>query len=774
MQMKYYLKNLLQSLKKNPMQPIVIMLIVVFASSIFCIAMVFKDVFFEHNLYLAKQSVGNADLSLTINADSGTTFAYKDDVEAVLGDDGKAYGYFSMFCDYDGNVYSCMATDVMTISQINPVVLKKKGNISLYNINELVVVSDKFAREHGLDIGDEITLTILGNALTFSIEGIAKDEGFFSSTDMLVNMRGIVRYFLYELKLFAMPDTIELCTTILVKANDGVDVDALRDRLASAPALSALNVERAINDERIQNVSRLESMVTFITALLSILVGIALIFAAFSIYVSKRLHNIALFKSIGADSTTLVGSLLAEGVLYAIIGSGFGIGLAKILVLRVSTILQLEFIPNMTLPTCLSSVAISAVCVLLAILVPSLRLAKESVDELLRGQITQKKHDALPIILLSLAGAVVTSLCFAFLPKTDYLTLAVLDTVFVTSLIFFATPYFCNLFGFVSSKIVDRLPRQNFSSVALRTIRRNDGFKNMTRIVTVSALILTCIGTMLNALNVQVESVSDVLDFDFSVIAPSNARIEDDLRAMDGVKKVTRCYFKFSSSAGYVGNNVLAFDDDPGNYLHLEGTGYVSRGKLDGNQLIITEGIAKAYDLKEGDSVNFVVNHKEREFLVSQIIDFPLPFLIVNAKYCELDCYLVVVDAEDDAKETVYKQIQTVYSQKFYPVVTTQYFLSRGVETKFIQLGFSFVYIITSFVAVGILNSVVDNVRKRRKEYEILASLGATKAQIVGLIAAELAASLLISAMIVVAAYFVITQLIYAASLTYCVGLKVI
>ena len=772
--MKYYLKNLLQSLKKNPTQPIVIMLIVIFTSSIFCIAMVFKDVFYEHNLYLAKQSVGEADLILSVNADSGTMFAYKDDVEAVLGEDGKAYGYFSMFCDYDGDIYSCMATDVLTVSEINPVILQKKGRISLYNINELVVVSSKFASEHDLGIGDEITLTILGNPLTFSIEGIAKDEGFFASTDMLVNMKGIVRYFLYELKLFAMPDTVELCTTVLVKASEGVDIDALRDRLATAPSLSALNVERAINGERIQNVSRLESMITFITALLSMLVGIALIFTAFSIYVSKRLHNIALFKSIGANSATLVGSLLLEGILYALIGSPFGILLAKLLVKRICVVLELGYIAAMTPSMWLPSIAMSVVCIALAIVVPSLRLARESVDSLLRGQISQKKHDALPIIFISLAGAIATSLCFAFLPKTDYMALTIADMLFILTLIFFATPYFCNLFGFTSSKILDKLPRQNFSSVALRTIRRNDGFKNMTRIVTVGALILTCIGTMLDALNVQVKYVSNVLDFDFAVIAPSNARIEDDLHSIDGVKKTSRCYFKFSSSAGYVGNNVLAFEDDPGKYLHLEGKGYVPRGKLEGNQLIITEGIARAYDLKEGDLTSFVVNHKEREFQIAQIIDFPLPFLIVDAKYCELDCYLIVVDTEDEAKEAAYKQIQTTYSQKFYPVVTTRYFLSKGVETKFIELGFSFVYIISAFVAFGIFNSVIDNVRKRRKEYEILASLGATKGKIAGLIAAELAASVLISAIIVTAAYFLITQLIYAASLTYCVGLKVI
>lgn len=772
--MKYYLKNLLQSLKKNPTQPIVIMLIVIFTSSIFCIAMVFKDVFYEHNLYLAKQSVGEADLILSVNADSGTMFAYKDDVEAVLGEDGKAYGYFSMFCDYDGDIYSCMATDVLTVSEINPVILQKKGRISLYNINELVVVSSKFASEHDLGIGDEITLTILGNPLTFSVEGIAKDEGFFASTDMLVNMKGIVRYFLYELKLFAMPDTVELCTTVLVKASEGVDIGALRDRLATAPSLSALNVERAINGERIQNVSRLESMITFITALLLILVGIALIFTAFSIYVSKRLHNIALFKSIGANSATLVGSLLLEGILYALIGSPFGILLAKLLVKRICVVLELGYIAAMTPSMWLPSIAMSVVCIALAIIVPSLRLARESVDSLLRGQISQKKHDALPIIFISLAGAIATSLCFAFLPKTDYMALAIADMLFILTLIFFATPYFCNLFGFTSSKILDKLPRQNFSSVALRTIRRNDGFKNMTRIVTVGALILTCIGTMLDALNVQVKYVSNVLDFDFAVIAPSNARIEDDLQSIDGVKKTSRCYFKFSSSAGYVGNNVLAFEDDPGKYLHLEGKGYVPRGKLEGNQLIITEGIARAYDLKEGDLTSFVVNHKEREFQIAQIIDFPLPFLIVDAKYCELDCYLIVVDTEDEAKEAAYKQIQTTYSQKFYPVVTTRYFLSKGVETKFIELGFSFVYIISAFVAFGIFNSVIDNVRKRRKEYEILASLGATKGKIAGLIATELAASVLISAIIVTAAYFLITQLIYAASLTYCVGLKVI
>lgn len=772
--MKYYLKNLLHTLKKNPTQPIVIMLIVVFACSIFCIAMVFKDVFFEHNLYLAQQSVGNADLIATVNADSGMLFAYKDDVDAVLADDGKAYGYFSMFCDYDGDIYSCMATDLATISEINPVILQKKGKISLYNINELVIVSSKFAREHNLGIGDEITVCILNNNLTFSVEGIAADEGFFKTTDIVVNLRGIVRYFLYELKLFAMPDTVQLCTTVLIKANDGVNVNELRDKLASAPALSALKVEEAINRERIQNVSRLESMITFITAMLSVLVGIALIFSAFSIYISKRLHNIALFKSIGANSATLVGSLLGEGVLYAIVGSGFGIALARVLIRRVSTILQLEFIPRITLPMALSSVAISMACILLAILVPSLRLAKESVDELLRGQVRQKKHDTLPVIVISLSGAVATSLCFAFLPKSDYLALAVVDTVFIVSLAFFATPYYCNLFGFVSSKVLDKMPMQSFSSVALRTIRRNDGFKNMTRIITVSVLILTCIGTMLNALNLQVEYVSEVLDFDFAVMAPASARIENNLLSTEGVKKATRCYFKFSSSAGYVGNNVLSFDDDPGNYLRLEGTGYVSRGKLEGNQLLITEGIAKFYDLEEGDTTTFVVNHKEREFVVSQIIDFPLPFLIVNAEYCELDCYLVVIDAEDDAKDEVYKHIQTTYSQKFYPVVTTRYFLSQGVETKFIELGITFLYIITSFVAVGILNSIVDNIRKRRKEYEILASLGATKGKIAGLIACEIATSLAISATVIAVAYFIVAQLIYAASLTYCIGLKIV
>ncbi len=770
--MKYYLKNLLNGFKKNPIQPIIITVIVVFAAAIFCIAMVFKDVFYQHNLYLARQNVGYADLSISANADSGTMFMYKDDVDNALGDDGKAYGYFSMFCDYDGQIYSCMASDINTIGGVNPIILVKKGEISRYNINELVIVSQSFAQKNNLDIGDEITLSILNNSLTFSVEGIAKNEGFFISSDLLLNTQGVVRYFLSALKLPLLANDIQICTGVLVRAREGVDVDELRTRLAQNEKLAGLNIEPAINWSRIVNVSKLESTITFLTALLSIIVGIALIFSAFSIYISKRLHNIALFKSIGANGGMLVGTLLAEGAVYAIVGSLGGIGFAHLLVNRMVQILELEFVPTISLSTALSSFAISAACILCAILMPAIRISRQSIDSLIRGQVEQKKYDALPIVIIALSGAIVTSICFAFLPKSDYLALAIVDIIFICALLFFSTPYICNFVGFVASKAVDKASVQPFETVALRTIRNNNGFKNMTRIITISALIIACIATMLHALQIQVDQAGQVLNFDFGIVAPTSVKIEKEIADMDGVVKTTRCYFKFSSSAGYVGNNIIAFNDDPGKYLNLENTGYVPQGKIEGNQLLVTEGVAKVYGLNPGDTATFTVNYKDREFVVAQIIDFPLPFLIVNAEYCELDCSLVLIDAEENVKDDVYKQIQTVYSQKFYPVVTTQYFLSKGVEVKFIDLGISFVYIIACFVAIGIVNSIVDNVKKRNREYQILKCIGARQGKIASLIATEIIASVAISAIIIVAAYFVIAELIYAASLTFGVGLK--
>ena len=187
-----------------------------------------------------------------------------------------------------------------------------------------VAIDAGTAEASGLSVGDTVEVVAGGPVTTQSIVGVFG----YGEAD---NLAGAT------LTLFDPDTAFELFAqeggyaAVNVKAEEGVNRDDLRDRVAAAvggdwDVLTGAELSESASDEVA------ESLGFFNTALLvfagiSLFVGAFIIFNTFSIIVAQRTRELALLRAVGASRRQILRSVLAEAFATGVFGSVVGIGL---------------------------------------------------------------------------------------------------------------------------------------------------------------------------------------------------------------------------------------------------------------------------------------------------------------------------------------------------------------------------------------------------------------------------------------------------------------
>ncbi|HET8770433.1 MAG TPA: FtsX-like permease family protein [Gemmatimonadaceae bacterium] len=122
------------------------------------------------------------------------------------------------------------------------------------------------------------------------------------------------------------PVRADRLSVILIRARDGVDIEALRTRLEREdPRLSALSTAAALEfmDERLGYFRQL----AFILASVSLLVGFLLVTTLVTVSVNERIGEIAVMRAIGVARGRIVAQVMAEGLALSAVGATLGLGL---------------------------------------------------------------------------------------------------------------------------------------------------------------------------------------------------------------------------------------------------------------------------------------------------------------------------------------------------------------------------------------------------------------------------------------------------------------
>src|SRR5215471_7170254 len=183
-----------------------------------------------------------------------------------------------------------------------------------------IVLTERFARRHGLTQGDQISVAIGDSRREFTIRGLLSDEGPARALDGRFALMDIAAAQQAFGKL-GLIDRLEL------RLDPGVDLERAENEVGAGlpaglqvirPGQSYVEVEKMISAFHF-NLSALGSI--------SLLVGLYLIYNSVSTSVIGRREEIGMLRAVGTRRRLILGLFLGEASLIALAGAAIGLGL---------------------------------------------------------------------------------------------------------------------------------------------------------------------------------------------------------------------------------------------------------------------------------------------------------------------------------------------------------------------------------------------------------------------------------------------------------------
>jgi putative ABC transport system permease protein len=244
-----------------------------------------------------------------------------------------------------------------------------------------VVVDAKTAEDAGFRVGDRVKVLLQGPAREFTISGIIG----FGEAD---NLAGAT------LAGFDLPTAQQVLNRegrfdeIDVAAQDGVSPEQLRDGVRAAvdpkyEVLTGTELAESSAAEINDTIGRFLSTALLAFAFVALLVGGFLIFNTFTIIIAQRTRELALLRCLGASRRQVLGSVLLESVVVAVVASLVGLGLGVLIAIGLRALLSgflgadlpstaTQFEPR----TVVVSLLVGLVVTVLAALLPALKATR--------------------------------------------------------------------------------------------------------------------------------------------------------------------------------------------------------------------------------------------------------------------------------------------------------------------------------------------------------------------------------------------------------------
>ncbi len=293
--------------------------------------------------------------------------------------------------------------------------LRPQDFLRLLSDSNSILITEKLARLHSLNVGSELRVVFGDRAGTFVIRGLLANEGPARALDGNFALMDIAAAQLAFQRLGRI-DRLD------VRLREGVGIeDALRAFRERLPA--GLTVDRP--ERRGANVEKILEAFHFNLAALSyiaLIVGLFLIYNTVSISVITRRHEIGTLRAIGTSRKTIAGLFLAEASVFAIAGCTLGIVLGRLFanfaINLTRTTVDSLYIANAVAPAelglehIIAAFAIGVPLSLLAALVPALEASRVDPvaaiggrDQLETRVRLRAQHLALPLIMFAAALA---------------------------------------------------------------------------------------------------------------------------------------------------------------------------------------------------------------------------------------------------------------------------------------------------------------------------------------------------------------------------------
>ncbi len=647
-----------------------------------------------------------------------------------------------------------------------------EGRLLLPEDRRAALITSSLADDLERHVGDEVEIVTPDGTALLEIVGIIDKEGIGRTNDGRV----VIVPLPTAQDLFLMRGQLSQ-VDIVVSREMAEDPERLEQLKAYMEARLPRDVNVSYPAARGKLISQMlktyQLGLSFFGAV-AIFVGGFLIYNTFSMTVLERTREIGMLRSIGATRRQIVGLILAESLVLALLGSFLGVvgglGLARGLIQTMTGLLGTELETFALSPFSLvKSLAVGVGVTLASSLVPAFQAGRVVPLEALRvyGRPTQSGlwgkwvHGIGAVLFIGC-----TLLFFAedLIPPAFKIQVGIMS---VFGLLLGAALLVPPVLGLVEPPLRGGLallygPEGQLGS---RNVERSP----LRTALTVAALMvgvtmIIALGEMSNSFRQDILAwVETAIGGDLYVrsTTPMRPELGRRLLAVPGVEAASPVNFfrvRMWAPDEEEPNTVVGIAIDPASYLQVASFKFADqqvdvtarvRELAEEDALFISTTLADRYDLQQGDTIVLETRRGRREFRVAAVIvDFTAQGNTVTLSRRALYRYFgerrVTTFTVDVLPGADVEQVRQAIEDRFGKGGRITVESSEEFRERIIRLMNQSFALLNTLVAIavlissfGLINTLLMNIFERTREIGMLRSLGATRGQIVKMVLAE-------------------------------------
>ena len=722
--MRLFFKHLKESIKRRPLQPIVLLLTLTVAVGVCIMSLGLSESFDTECRSATAAEYGSADMTVTLNSESKSRFMFVDEVEKILGEMADVVGTYEVPMLY-GNTDAVfgVAVDLFSVQDIFNFSFSEYGEVTRADCHEAMFISSAFAKRNSLSVGDSFEISALGGKKSYTVEGISP-EGYLNSYDVMVDVKGVIDM-LASNSLFvsALGDSFRPCSTLYIDVRDGYSVSECKELLSKSENYSDKSFFAVAEDVRTESDIETMQLIVNVAISFALILSVAVTFCCFYILGVERSEENSSFRAAGARSLHLNLLQYAEILLYWLVGGALGIGFAYLLLGITVEYANFRYAP---VEISMKNIFLGLGLILISSLLTATAFILSGKKEKRKGR-GEISFFTYAILLLFTVGAYLLTF---LVPIQD----SFLPGLFATALVY--------LFAFVIAppllklimKGIDKLwtrragsgkrmrsPSLRYAVKNLISVRVLHNFSRLISLLT--AVLLSCFLVILSA-DGYVLGAKEMLRADY-VVLNSTETCYEKLSASENVHSVSKSFF--GSSQMKDGRYTPAISVESADMLceHFD-----IEELPHGNEAVISIGQAEGRDLKVGDTAKVLVDGKEIEVVIKEIKSYGVNAFIFDSEHFGFSPNLLLVNGkEGEERPELLMKLAEELSLEVAAIVTPDSLMRHrlGSVDVYLDTGDVLLTVAILFALVGMLDNLSQSYRHRLEEFDLYRSAGMSK-----------------------------------------------
>ena len=745
--MRLFLKHIWRTVRRTPIQPILILLTVILATAVSVTAFRSRDLFAEHAYATAYANAELGDVTVSLRGDSAVRMLFLEDAEAALGNGGEVLGEYALtaFTSQEGKYrpISVSAVDLQAADRYFSFTYIAYGHFTTQNAEQSVILSASAAEQLGVGVGDSLTLRVLDVEQAYTVQAIARENGLLNGRDVLIPIESVTRLLAARAPAIAsLGDSFKPYNRLLIRVGEGDSIDAVCNRLSAHEAFHSALIERTVTDSRMEYTLLVQTVSISLLALLIVVLSGILIATSLGLLHAQRSMEYALFCSAGASRANLSLLSLVESWIYAVTGGALGIALAAPMLDFVATLFEWQLqkvyvdVSGIVFGLLLS-VGLMTLCTVIQLARQRAVTLAVWLQEENHEQSLATEPKARTVITSALVTCLFIALTLLIPVNYCYLTgvAAILALVWHLYLI---TPILLRFAASMLERVSERGDRPHPNLLlAFKNIRNHAAVRHTGRLLAVTLTLLLVVTLCTSVVGEQLSLLRGSITGDLLVSGLPRDEAEH-LRENVAVEGVATLDFVAEAEIGegYTAFAMLV----SGDVTACVDPAILPSTLPEGTQVAMSLGVAELLNAKVGDTVTITLRGVPYALTVCEVIHMSANFVFLDPDAIDSSQAMICVKWNSDADPTERASLIADMESAGAIAVEKESVMQTIHESLggFLRLLHWALLAATVPITIGGINVLTAQYRARRREKRLLCASGMRKGSILIMRAVEL------------------------------------